>query len=98
MSMKNPNDPIGNQTHVLLVCSAVPQPTVPLHIPFHLVKTSISCKESHQPDFTVYVAKMQNENLNKICQTAPCTGFKNMQCNVDQNTVNYRALTGFWKN
>ena len=26
-SMKNPNDPTGNWTHDLLVCSAVPQPT-----------------------------------------------------------------------
>ena len=27
MSVKNPNDPIGNQTHDLPICSAVPQPT-----------------------------------------------------------------------
>jgi hypothetical protein len=27
--MKNPNDPIGNQTRDLPACSAVPQPTAP---------------------------------------------------------------------
>jgi hypothetical protein len=27
--MKNPNDPIGNRTHNLPACSAVPQPTAP---------------------------------------------------------------------
>jgi hypothetical protein len=32
MSMKNPNDTIENQTHDLLVCSAVFQPTAP-HVP-----------------------------------------------------------------
>jgi hypothetical protein len=25
--MKNPNDPIGNRTHDISACSAVPQPT-----------------------------------------------------------------------
>jgi hypothetical protein len=30
-SMKNPNDPIDNQTHDLLACSTVPQPTAPLN-------------------------------------------------------------------
>jgi hypothetical protein len=29
MSMKNSNETIGNQTHYLLACSAVPQPTAP---------------------------------------------------------------------
>ena len=28
-SMKNPNDPIGNRTHDLPACSAVPQPNAP---------------------------------------------------------------------
>ena len=27
--MKNPNDTIGNRTHYLLACSAMPQPTAP---------------------------------------------------------------------
>jgi len=36
--------------------------------------------------------------VNEIFQNAPCTGFKKAQCNLYQNTVNYRALTGFWKN
>ena len=31
MSMKNSNNTIGNQTHDLPACSAVPQQTVPLH-------------------------------------------------------------------
>ena len=31
MSMKISNDTITNQTHDLLTCSAVPQPTVPPH-------------------------------------------------------------------
>jgi len=30
MSMKNSNDTIGNRTHDLSACSAVPQPTAPL--------------------------------------------------------------------
>jgi len=34
MSMKNANDTIGNQTHHLPVCSAVPQPTGPLCTPY----------------------------------------------------------------
>ena len=29
MSIKKSNDTIGNRTHDLLTCSAVPQPTVP---------------------------------------------------------------------
>jgi hypothetical protein len=33
MSMKKPNGTIGNQTHDLLTCSAVPQPTAPPHAP-----------------------------------------------------------------
>ena len=41
---------------------------------------------------------MHKENLNEIFQIAPCTGFKKTQCNVYQNRVNYRALTGFQKN
>ena len=41
---------------------------------------------------------MDNENVNKIFQTAPCTGFKKAQCNLYQNTVNHRALNGFQKN
>ena len=49
-SMKNSHHPNENQTHELPACSMVPQPTVPLHTLLHLVKTSISCKESHQPD------------------------------------------------
>jgi hypothetical protein len=32
-SLKNSSDSIGNRTHNLPVCSAVPQPTVPLHTP-----------------------------------------------------------------
>jgi hypothetical protein len=35
-SMKNTNDPIGNRTHDLLACSAVPQPTAPPCTPFAL--------------------------------------------------------------
>ena len=31
MSMKNSKDVIGNRTRDLLACSAVPQPTAPLH-------------------------------------------------------------------
>jgi len=37
MSLKNSNDTTGNRTHDLLTCSAVPQPTAPLHT----VKTSM---------------------------------------------------------
>jgi hypothetical protein len=33
MSMKNSNDTIGNRTHELPACSAVPQPTVPPRAP-----------------------------------------------------------------
>ena len=35
MSMKNSNDTIRNRTHDLPACSAVPQPTVPLHAETH---------------------------------------------------------------
>jgi len=31
MSIKNSNDTIGNQTHNLLACRTVPQPTAPPH-------------------------------------------------------------------
>ena len=31
--MKNSHDTLGNQTHDLLACSAVPQPTVPPRAP-----------------------------------------------------------------
>jgi len=34
MSMKNSNDTIGNQTHDLLACTAVPQPTAPPCTPY----------------------------------------------------------------
>ena len=33
MSIKKSNDTIGNRTHNLLACSAVPQPTVPPNAP-----------------------------------------------------------------
>jgi len=33
MSMKNSNDTIGNRTHDLLACSAMPQPTAPPRAP-----------------------------------------------------------------
>jgi hypothetical protein len=33
MSMKNSKDTIGNRTRDLPACSAVPQPTAPLHAP-----------------------------------------------------------------
>ena len=33
MSMKNSNDTIGNRTHDLPACSAVPQPTAPPRAP-----------------------------------------------------------------
>jgi len=33
MSMKNSNDTIGNRTHDLPACSAVPQPTAPPRTP-----------------------------------------------------------------
>jgi len=36
--MKNSNDIIGNQTHNLAACSAVPQPNVPLHAPEQMVQ------------------------------------------------------------
>ena len=48
--MKNPHHHIWNQTHDLPAYSLVPQPIVPLHALPHLVKNSISYKESHQPD------------------------------------------------
>jgi hypothetical protein len=31
LASRNSSDSIGNQTHDLLACSTVPQPTVPLH-------------------------------------------------------------------
>ena len=36
MSMKISNDTIGNQTRDLPACSAVPQPTAPLHAPIYI--------------------------------------------------------------
>ena len=36
MSMKNSTDAIGNQTRGLAVCSAVPQPTAPPHVPTNI--------------------------------------------------------------
>ena len=36
--MKNPSDSVRNQTHDLVACNAVPQPTVP-------PRTPISCEE-----------------------------------------------------
>jgi len=32
--MKNSNDTTGNQTRKLLACKAVPQPTMPPHVPY----------------------------------------------------------------
>jgi len=34
MSMKNPNNTIGNQTRNLPACSAVPKPTAPPRAPY----------------------------------------------------------------
>ena len=34
--MKNPNDPIRDQTHILLASSAVPQQAAPPHTPMYL--------------------------------------------------------------
>jgi hypothetical protein len=36
--VKNPNDPIGNQTCDLSTCSSVPQPTAPTHTPSYVGK------------------------------------------------------------
>jgi hypothetical protein len=41
MSMKNPNDTIGNRTRNLSACGAVPQPTAPPRAFFFLVKAVI---------------------------------------------------------
>jgi len=35
MPMENSNDTIGNRTHELPACNAVPQPTAPLRAPTH---------------------------------------------------------------
>jgi hypothetical protein len=46
LSMKNSSDTIGNQTHDLLACSAVFQPTAPLCAPctsIYQLKKSIAC-------------------------------------------------------
>jgi hypothetical protein len=37
MSLKNSNDIIGNRTHDLPACGAVPQPTVPPHTLYSVV-------------------------------------------------------------
>ena len=37
MSIKNPNDTIGNRTRYLLACNTVPQPNAPLRAPFKYV-------------------------------------------------------------
>jgi hypothetical protein len=42
-SLKNSSDSIGNRTRSLPACSAVPQPTAPLHTPFILCTPCISC-------------------------------------------------------
>jgi len=34
MSIKNSSDTTGNRTRDLSTCSVVPQPAVPLHVPF----------------------------------------------------------------
>ena len=39
MSMKNPNDHIGNRTRDFPACSKVPQPTTPPRIPYDSGKT-----------------------------------------------------------
>jgi hypothetical protein len=54
MSLKNSCDTLGNQTHNLPACSAVPQPTVPPHTPLILDSNSskyICCFEPHFSDF-----------------------------------------------
>jgi hypothetical protein len=40
MSMKNFNDTIGNRTHDLPACSAIPQPTAPPRAP-HIAASSL---------------------------------------------------------
>jgi hypothetical protein len=56
--MKNSNDTTGNRTCDLPACSAVPQPTVPLHAPHSdsmgyviltVWATSLTLKEYEQP-------------------------------------------------
>jgi len=39
--MKKSNDAIGNRTHDLPACSAVPQPTAPPHAPKDEVQTAL---------------------------------------------------------
>jgi len=50
MSMKNSNYTIGNRNRDLSACSAVPQPTAPLHAPREVcpvhVKLEIGCVQS----------------------------------------------------
>jgi len=43
--MKNSNDTIRNQTHDLLACSAVPQPTVPPRAPYLFIVTNKNRKK-----------------------------------------------------
>jgi hypothetical protein len=43
MSIKNPNDPIGNRTRELLSSSSVPEPNTPLQNLFMPTVTEFSC-------------------------------------------------------
>jgi len=49
MSMKNSIGTIGNQTHDLLACSAVPQPTAPLRAPIKSAWYSFLLKAEATP-------------------------------------------------
>jgi hypothetical protein len=50
MSMKNPNDTIGNRTRDLPACSAVPQPTAPSRTPLLMVAFLNSCLQTQYGD------------------------------------------------
>jgi hypothetical protein len=59
--MKNSNDTIGNQTHDLLACSAVPQPTATPRTPFNCVVCEVT--ESIYKNVAMTKCRESNDRL-----------------------------------
>ena len=69
--MKNSNDTIGNRTHDLLACSAVPQPTAPPRTPHHLKPTTFCiCRNVVLPNQPISLSTKLMENRIHTCYIA----------------------------
>jgi hypothetical protein len=92
-SMKNSNDTIGNRTCDLLACSAVPQPTAPLHAPNTAVHCTLYLCQSLS-NFTQKAVWMRHKAVKAQVKRGdywPCELSNYVGC-----TVHFPVLVALW--